>query len=58
MERVTLTVAEMAQYIGIGLNKAYELVNSKRLPCLKIGRTYRIPKAALDEWLIKQSVAS
>ncbi|GBG56057.1 excisionase [Sporomusaceae bacterium FL31] len=55
MEKATLTVTEMARYMGIGLNKAYQLANDRIIPCIKIGRQFRIPKAALDAWLIKQS---
>jgi DNA binding domain, excisionase family len=51
--RSTMTVKEMAQYLGIGYNKAYDLVRKGGLPALKIGRQYRIPKAALDQWIEK-----
>ncbi|SEO97308.1 helix-turn-helix domain-containing protein [Propionispora vibrioides] len=55
MEKATLTVSETAQYLGIGINTAYNLVNNKIIPCIKIGRQFRIPKSGLDEWLIYNS---
>jgi excisionase family DNA binding protein len=55
MEKATLTVAETAQYIGLGLNKTYQLVNEKVIPSIKLGRQYKIPKVALDEWLLTKS---
>lgn len=58
MERATLTVAETAEYIGIGLNKVYQLVNDKTIPSIRIGKRFIIPKIALDEWLIKQSLSA
>lgn len=55
MDKATLSVKEFAAYLGIGQNKAYELVaiaDQIGLPVLKFGeRTNRIPIKALDEWL-------
>ena len=55
MEKMTMTVSEMAGCLGIGLNRAYELVKSGRIPNLKIGRQIRIPRKAFYEWLIMES---
>ncbi len=55
MERVTMTVSEFAKYLGIGLNKAYEIINSGEIPHLKIGRKFKIPKKGIDEWIEKMS---
>ena len=55
MERATFTVAETAQYIGLGLNKTYQLVNDHVIPNIKLGRQFRIPKVALDEWLMRSA---
>jgi len=56
LERATMTVSEMAKYLGIGRNKAYEMVNCGKLPSIKIGKQIRIVKAALDIWLMEQSL--
>lgn len=51
MEKLTMTVEEMAECLGIGRNGAYNLVKKGRVPALKIGRQIRIPKAAFVAWL-------
>ena len=50
-ERLTLTVAETADALGIGRTAAYELVRHGTIPHLRIGRAIRIPKASLDSWM-------
>lgn len=55
VERLTLTVAEVAQMLGIGLNNAYSLVGSGRLPSVKIGRQIRVSKKVLEDWLDRES---
>lgn len=55
MEKAVMNVKEFAEYVGIGINRAYDLVNVAEeigLPVLIFGeKTRRIPKAKLDEWL-------
>lgn len=46
-----LKVEELAVILAIGRNSAYELVRSGKIRSVKVGRTYRIPKAAVDEYL-------
>jgi excisionase family DNA binding protein len=55
MERMTMTVVEMANCLGIGRNAAYDLVKKGRVPSLKIGRQIRIPKKAFELWLTKET---
>ncbi len=55
VESATLSVHETATYLGVGRNTTYALVKAKEIPALRIGRQIRIPKAALDEWMLKQS---
>lgn len=57
MEKVTMTVQEMAECLGIGRNMAYELVKNGRVPFLKIGRQIRIPKRAFAAWLANEASA-
>ena len=51
MERETLTVAEAARFLGIGKTTAYESVRAGRIPSVKFGVKYLIPKAALRAML-------
>lgn len=50
-ERLTHTVTEAAQKIGINRNAAYDLVKSGDLPSIRIGRRIVIPRLALERWL-------
>lgn len=47
----TLNVKELANYLGIGLNSAYQLVNSKGFPALKIGKRIVVPIEKLEQWV-------
>lgn len=51
MEKTTFTISEMAEYLSIGRNKAYELVKTNTIPALKIGRQIRIPIKSLNKWI-------
>lgn len=46
-----LKVEELAVILAIGRNSAYELVRSGKIRSVKVGRTYRIPKSAVEEYL-------
>ena len=48
---LVMTVPEMAEILQIGRNAAYELVKSGAIRSIRIGKTIRIPKAALEEFL-------
>lgn len=48
---LTLTVDETAKVLRIGRNNAYNLVRSKKLRSIRIGRKIRIPREALQEYL-------
>lgn len=58
MEKMTMTVQEMAQCLGIGRNRAYELIRTGKVPFLKFGRSVRIPKKAFDVWLANETSAN
>ena len=50
-ERLTFTVEEAAQKIGISRAKAYECVRSGEIPSVRIGRRLVVPRVALDRML-------
>jgi excisionase family DNA binding protein len=54
--RLTLTVEEAGQLLGVSRSYAYELVRQGALPCMRLGRRIVIPVRALDA-LIKRVVA-
>ena len=52
-KRLTFTVVEAATLLGIGRNSAYEAIKAGILPSVQIGRRILIPRAALDQFLLK-----
>lgn len=46
-DRLTLSVEEAAQLLGISRALAYELVAQHRLPSLRLGRRIVVPRRAL-----------
>lgn len=51
MDRMTVTVEEAAELLGIGRGLAYELARRGELPALRLGRRFVIPKQALERLL-------
>src|SRR5262245_22604122 len=52
-DRLVYSVEEAAEILGIGRNTAYNSINSGEIPSVRIGRSIRVPKAALQELLEK-----
>ena len=50
-EKLTLTVDEVARYLGIGRNSAYEAIARGEIPAVKIGKRLLVPKVALEKLL-------
>jgi excisionase family DNA binding protein len=46
-----LDVQGLAEILGIGKNKAYELLKRKSIKSLRIGKIYKIPKLYIAEFL-------
>jgi excisionase family DNA binding protein len=49
VQRLTMTVEEAAQVLGISRATAYEAVGRGEIPCIRIGKRILIPKAALEK---------
>lgn len=52
---LALTVEDLTQLLSVGRNTAYELVRSGKIRSIKVGRIYRIPRSAVDEYLNTRS---
>jgi excisionase family DNA binding protein len=50
-ERLTLTVEEAAEALGIGRTLAYDAVRRGELPTVRLGRRLLVPQSALDRLL-------
>ncbi|MFZ5852285.1 MAG: helix-turn-helix domain-containing protein [Actinomycetota bacterium] len=48
---LTVSVGEAAEILGIGRDRVYGLCHSRQLPAVRVGRTFRIPREALQTWL-------
>jgi excisionase family DNA binding protein len=46
-----LGVAEVADYLGVGTVTVYRWCREGRLPCLKVGKSWRIRQEALEDFL-------
>ncbi len=47
-----LTIPQVAQALGIGRKTAYALVNEKKLGAIRVGRTIKVPKPMLVEFVM------
>jgi excisionase family DNA binding protein len=54
MERMLLRPAEAAEAIGVSRSRMYELLASRELPSIRVGRTVRVPVAALQAWIAER----
>ena len=48
-----LNVKDLAAVLSVSQNTAYNLVRSGQVRSIRIGRAYRIPREAVDEFLRK-----
>ena len=45
------SIREFAELTGYEKSSVYNLINAGKLRCVKIGRSNRIPRSAIDEFL-------
>ncbi len=53
-----LKVKDLAEFLGINVNKAYQLVKINDFPSIQIGGTYHIPRQGLLNWIKAKSLES
>jgi len=56
--RLTMTIQEAAQRLGIGRNSAYAAAHDGAIPTIKIGKRMVVPVAALDKMLSGEAPAN
>ena len=49
-----VTVNELCEMLGISKKLAYRILDSQDIRSVKVGRIYRIPKAAIIEFLTNE----
>lgn len=53
-----LTVAEVAGIMRVSRMTVYRLVHSGDLPAVRVGKSYRVPQKAVDDYLRESYVDS
>ena len=50
-----LSVSEVAEYLGVGKNRVYELLNDGNLKGFRMGSTWEISRMALESYILNAS---
>lgn len=50
-----ITIDELCDILSIGRNAAYKLLNSKELKAFRIGKVWKIPRIALNDYILSKS---
>ena len=50
-----ITPQEAADMIGCGMNSMYKLLNGQKIKAFRIGRRWKIPKRAIQEYIIQET---
>lgn len=54
-ESVLMTPPELAAYLGIGKNRAYDLLKQGTIKGFRIGSTWKVSREAVDQYIREQS---
>ena len=50
-QRLLLRIPEVAETLGIGRTKIYEMIATGELPTIRIGQAVRVSVSALQKWV-------
>ena len=53
--RTLLRVPEVAETLGVSTSRCYELLRSGQIPSIRLGKSIRVSRAALESWLEDRS---
>lgn len=51
-----MKVPDIQKDLNISMSEAYELVSSGRIPHIRIGKLYRVPRREYEQWLAGELV--
>lgn len=51
-----LNIHDLCEIFRIGKKTAYKILHEGKIPCRKIGRSYRIPKSEIIRYLLENPV--
>lgn len=57
MDTEFLTIPEVAVLLRVGQKTAYTLAREGKLPAVRVGNQWRVPKRALEQWVAAGGVA-
>jgi len=55
--KLLLKVEDAASILSVGRSKAYAMAAAGELPSIRIGRSVRVPVAALEAWINERAAA-
>ncbi|GAB3053396.1 helix-turn-helix domain-containing protein [Virgibacillus ainsalahensis] len=58
MERKSMTVKEMASYLGVHLDTVYKMARSNEIPHFRIRSKILFSQEAVDAWIEEQQIQS
>jgi excisionase family DNA binding protein len=51
MDKLVYSTKDISTLLSISMNKVYELLHENRIPYVKVGKKFIIPKKAFETWL-------
>lgn len=54
-DRLALRPGKVAELLDVSKDTVYELIHSGRLPAIRIGRRFVVPRKALEDWITAQA---
>ena len=55
MEPLLLKAGDVAKLLGLGRSKVFGMLAVGELPVVRIGRSVRVPRAALERWVAEHT---
>jgi excisionase family DNA binding protein len=55
MEPLLLKAGKVAEVLGLGRSKVFAMLAVGELPVIRIGRSVRVPRAALEDWIAEHT---
>ena len=54
--RIVMSVKDLSRTLNVGINTAYQMVRQGEIRSVRVGRQYRIPAKAVEEYLGNQNM--
>lgn len=51
-----LTIQELSAYLSMPVSTIYKMVETRRIPFIKVGRILKFDVREIDSWMEKQSI--